>query len=56
MIGAVVTFHFGDNFDERAVRKIAETARTKFGSPLLDEIVQSVQHADPQWHFVPGVC
>ena len=36
MIGAVVTFHFGDNFDEQAVRKIAETARTKFeGMPGL---------------------
>ena len=36
MIGVVVTFHFGDNFDEQAVRRIAETARTKFeGMPGL---------------------
>lgn len=25
-------------------------------SPLLDKIVRSVRHADPQWHFVAGVC
>lgn len=31
MIGVVVTFRFGLNFDEQAVRKIAETARTRFG-------------------------
>ena len=30
MIGVFVTFRYGDNFDERAVRKIAETARGKF--------------------------
>src|SRR5262247_2453308 len=36
MIGVFVTFHYGDNFDERAVRKIAETARAKFeGMPGL---------------------
>ena len=36
MIGVVVTFRFGDNFDEHAVRKIAETARAKFeGMPAL---------------------
>src|SRR6516165_3097062 len=36
MIGVVVTFRFGDNFDERAVRKIAEAARAKFeGMPGL---------------------
>src|SRR6516225_9724579 len=36
MIGVFVTFRFGDNFDERAVRKIAETARAKFeGMPAL---------------------
>ncbi len=36
MIGVFVTFHYGDNFDERAVRKIAETARVKFeGMPGL---------------------
>jgi hypothetical protein len=36
MTGVFVTFHYGDNFDERAVRKIAETARTKFeGMPGL---------------------
>ena len=36
MIGVVVTFRLGDNFDERAVRKIAETARARFeGMPGL---------------------
>lgn len=36
MIGTFVTFHLGDNFDEQAVRKIAETARAKFeGMPGL---------------------
>src|SRR5499425_1031598 len=36
MIGVFVTFSYGDNFDERAVRKIAETARAKFeGMPGL---------------------
>jgi heme-degrading monooxygenase HmoA len=36
MIGVVVTFHYGDNFDEPTVRKIAETAREWFkGMPGL---------------------
>ena len=36
MIGVVVTFRFGDSFDEQAVRKIAETARVRFeGMPGL---------------------
>ena len=36
MIGVFVTFRYGDNFDERVVRKIAETARAKFeGMPGL---------------------
>ena len=36
MIGVFVTFRYGDNFDEQAVRKIAETARAKFeGMPGL---------------------
>ena len=36
MIGVFVTFRFGENFDEQAVRKYAETARTKFeGMPGL---------------------
>ena len=30
MIGVFVTFRYADNFDEQAVRKIAETARAKF--------------------------
>jgi heme-degrading monooxygenase HmoA len=30
MIGVFVTFRYGDNFDERAVRMIAETARARF--------------------------
>jgi len=36
MIGALVTFRYGANFDERAVRKIAEDARARFeGLPAL---------------------
>jgi hypothetical protein len=36
MIGVFVTFRCGDNFDEGAVRKIAETARARFeGMPGL---------------------
>ena len=36
MIGVFVTFRYGDDFDERAVRKIALTARAKFeGMPGL---------------------
>jgi hypothetical protein len=36
MIGVFVTFRYGDNFDEHAVRKIAETARSRFeGMPGL---------------------
>ena len=36
MIGVFVTFRYGDNFDERTVRKIAETARARFeGMPGL---------------------
>jgi len=30
MIGVVVTFRYGDNFDEQGLRKIAETARARF--------------------------
>jgi hypothetical protein len=36
MIGVFVTFRYGDSFDQRAVRKIAETARPRFeGIPGL---------------------
>ena len=36
MIGVFVTFRYRDNFDEHAVRKIAETARAMFeGMPGL---------------------
>jgi heme-degrading monooxygenase HmoA len=36
MIGVFVTFRYGSNFDEEAVRKIAETARERFeGMPGL---------------------
>ena len=36
MIGVFVTFRYGDNFDEQALRKIAETARIKVeGMPGL---------------------
>ena len=36
MIGVFVTFRYGENFDEQAVRHIAETARARFeGMPGL---------------------
>jgi hypothetical protein len=36
VIGVIVTFHFGNNFDAQAVRKLAETARAQFeGMPGL---------------------
>jgi len=36
MIGVFVTFRYGDNFDEQALRNIAERARVKFeGMPGL---------------------
>jgi heme-degrading monooxygenase HmoA len=36
MIGVFVTFRYGENFDEQAVRRIAETARPRFeGMPGL---------------------
>jgi hypothetical protein len=36
MIGVFVTFRYGDNFDEQAVRKIAQAARMGFeGMPGL---------------------
>jgi hypothetical protein len=36
MIGVFVTFRYGDHFNEQAVWKVAETARTKFaGMPGL---------------------
>jgi len=36
MIGVILTFRYGDNFDEQVVRKIAETARVRFeGMPGL---------------------
>jgi heme-degrading monooxygenase HmoA len=36
VIGVIVTFRFGDSFDEQAVRKTAETARARFeGMPGL---------------------
>jgi heme-degrading monooxygenase HmoA len=36
MIGVFVIFRFGEKFDERAVRKIAETVRERFeGMPGL---------------------
>src|SRR5215813_9239269 len=36
MIGVFVTFRYGDNFDEQAVRRIAEAARPRFeGMPGL---------------------
>ena len=36
MLGVFVTFRYGENFDEQAVRKIAEGARPRFeGMPGL---------------------
>jgi heme-degrading monooxygenase HmoA len=36
MVGVFVTFRFGEDFDERAVRKIADTARARIeGMPGL---------------------
>jgi hypothetical protein len=36
MIGVFITFRYGDNFDEKDVRKIADTARGRFeGMPAL---------------------
>jgi len=36
MIGVFVTFRYADNFDEQALRKIADTARARFeGMPGL---------------------
>ena len=36
MIGVLVTFHYGDGFDEQAVRNIAQAARARFeGMPGL---------------------
>ena len=36
MIGVFVTFRYGDNFDEQALRELAETARARFeGMPGL---------------------
>ncbi len=36
MIGVIVTFQYGDDFDEQAIRKIAEGARARFeGMPGL---------------------
>jgi heme-degrading monooxygenase HmoA len=36
MIGVLVTFRYGDDFDEQAVRKIARTVRARFeGMPGL---------------------
>ncbi|WP_447598424.1 YdhR family protein [Nitrospira sp. Nam80] len=43
MIGVFVTFSYGDNFDEDAIRKIAETARGRFeGMPGLRSKVFTV--------------
>ena len=36
MIGVFVTFRYGEDFDEQAVRRIAETSRVRFeGMPSL---------------------
>ena len=47
MIGVLVTFRFTDNFDEQAVRKIAETARGRFeGMPGLHSKAFTFNPAD----------
>ena len=46
MIGVFVTFRYGDDFDEQAVRKLAETARAKFeGMPELHSKVFTLNSA-----------
>jgi hypothetical protein len=36
MIGVILSFRYGDNFDEQVIRKVAETARVRFeGMPGL---------------------
>lgn len=36
MIGVIVTFRYGDDFNEQAIRKVADTARVRFdGMPGL---------------------
>jgi heme-degrading monooxygenase HmoA len=49
MIGVFVTFRFGADFDEQAIRKIAATARAKFeGMPGLRSkafTIDAAQHA-----------
>jgi hypothetical protein len=46
MIGVFVTFRYGENFDEQAVRKIAEAAQEKFvGMPRLRSKVFTVNAA-----------
>jgi hypothetical protein len=46
MIGAFVTFRYGENFNEQTVRKIAETARAKFeGMPRLHSKVFTINVA-----------
>jgi heme-degrading monooxygenase HmoA len=43
MIGVFVTFSYGNNFDDDAIRKIAETARGRFeGMPGLRSKVFTV--------------
>jgi heme-degrading monooxygenase HmoA len=46
VIGVIVTFRFGDNFNEEAVRQIAERARAQFeGMPGLRSKVFTVNAA-----------
>jgi hypothetical protein len=46
VIGAFVMFRYGDDFDEQAVRKIAQTAREKFaGMPHLHSKVFTINAA-----------
>jgi heme-degrading monooxygenase HmoA len=44
MIGVLLTFRYEDNFDEQAVRKIAEIARARFeGMPGLHSKVFTIK-------------
>jgi hypothetical protein len=46
MIGVFATFRYTDNFDEQAVRRIAETARARFeGMPGLRSKVFTLNSA-----------
>jgi hypothetical protein len=41
MIGVFLTFRYGDNFDEQAVRKIADTARPSIEFVQIATLVEN---------------